>query len=159
MYNSYLEDLDMPFVYPGNPLTLIGKPTVGDGTFKGECAAIAQFLIPGLRNAHVCNWRRGEHVKNQVGLMPGTVIAIFDSNGRYIGSSKHNHSHGVAHVGLYVRQSAAGIEIVHQFKACTQIKGTLVGFSGQSVPGHKSGVSITGDTAEDDANNYYVVEL
>ena len=35
----------MPFVYP-NPLILVGKPTVGDGPYKGECAAIAQFLVP-----------------------------------------------------------------------------------------------------------------
>jgi len=154
----------MPFVYADNPLSLLGKPTAGNGKFKGECAAIAQFLVPGLENAHVCKWRRGEQVKNQPHLRPGTVIAIFDSNGRYIGTTKHNHSHGVAHVGLYVRQSHAGIEIVHQFKGYLKIKGTLVRFGGQFAAGpekHKSGVSAPDGwgTAEDDADNYYVVEL
>jgi hypothetical protein len=150
----------MPFVYPNNPLSLIGKPTAGEGKYKGECAAIAQFLVPGLGDAQVSQWRRGVQVKNQLTLRPGTVIAIFDSNGRYIGTTKHQHSHGTAHAGLYVRQSAVGIEIVHQFKLYPSIKGTLVRFGGHGVPGHKSGVSSYGSSApEDDANNYYVVEL
>ena len=121
----------------------------------------AQFLVPGLGNAHVSRWRRGAQVKGNFSLRPGTVIAIFDSNGRYIGTTKHNHSPGLAHTALYVRQSQVGIEIVHQWKSptCPKIKGALVRFGGQSVPGHKSGVSGSGGTREDDADNYYVVEL
>lgn len=150
----------MPFAYPNFPLSLVGKPTVGDGIYKGECAAIAQFLVPGLGNAHVSQWRRGAQVKSQPALRPGTVIAIFDSNGRYIGTSRHSHSDGVAHTALYVRQSAIGIEIVHQFKNSPYIKGALVRFGGQQAKGHRSGVSTTGSgTPEDDANNYFVVEL
>jgi hypothetical protein len=149
----------MPFVYPSSPLGLVGKPTVGEGEFKGECAAIAQFLVPGLGNAYVSQWRRGAQVKGQSTLRPGTVIAIFDSNGRYVGTKRHSHSHGIAHAALYVRQSAAGIEIVHQFTAYPNIKGALVRFGAQSPPGHKSGVFRFGGTPEDDANNYYVIEL
>ena len=150
----------MPFVYPNNPLHLVGKPTVGDGIFKGECAAIAQFLIPGLGNAHVSQWRRGAKVKGHLSLRQGTAIALFDSNGRYVGTTRHNHSYGIAHTALYVRQSAVGIEIVHQFKSCHHIKGALVRFGGKNKPGHTSGVSRTGyGTPEDDAENYYVVEL
>ena len=114
MYDVSGRTFDVPFRYPGNPLQLIGQPVVGDGQYKGECAAIAQFLVPGLGNRHVFSWRRGAQVKGNLTLAPGTVIAIFDSNGRYIGTSKHSHSHGVAHTGLYVRQSAIGIEIIHQ---------------------------------------------
>lgn len=150
----------MHFVYPNNPLSLVGKPTVGEGIYKGECAAIAQFLVPGLGLAHVSQWKRGAHVKGQLSLRPGTVIAIFDSNGRYIGTNRHSHAYGTAHTALYVRQSAVGIEIVHQFKSCPNIKGTLVRFSGRKALGHKSGVSRSGSgTPEDDAENYYVVEL
>ena len=68
----------MPFVYQHNPLTLIGTPTVGEGDLKGECAAIAQFLVPGLGNFHVSSWRRGAKVKDNRSVRPGTVIAIFD---------------------------------------------------------------------------------
>ena len=69
----------MPFVYP-NPLMLVGKATVGDGAYKGECAAIAQFLVPGLGSAHVALWKRGAQVQGNCNLLSGTVIAIFDSN-------------------------------------------------------------------------------
>jgi hypothetical protein len=85
----------MPFVYPHNPLTLVGKPTVGDGAYKGECAAIAQFLVPGLGNAHVAHWKRGAKVEGNSRLPPGTVIAIFDSNGRYIGTKNTSIQAGV----------------------------------------------------------------
>jgi hypothetical protein len=150
----------MSFVYPKNPLALIGTPTAGTGPYKGECAAIAQFLVPGLGNAHVSQWRRGVRVQGQLSLRPGTVIAIFDSNGRYIGTTKHSHLGGVAHTALYVRQSSVGIEIVHQFKSCPHIKGTLVRFDGAKTP-YKSGVSSPSGagTPEDDGKNYYVVEL
>lgn len=150
----------MPFVYPKNPLTLIGSPTVGEGEYKGECAAIAEFLVPGLGDVHVSQWKRGSRVKGDVSLRQGTVIATFDKNGRYIGTAIHNHAHGVAHTALYVRQTDIGVEVVHQFKGCGSIKGALIRFGGGRLPGHKSGVSALGlGTLEDDANDYYVVEL
>jgi hypothetical protein len=151
----------MPFIYPKNPLALVGQDTAGEGVYKGECAAIAQFLVPGLGNAHVSQWRRGARVKGNLSLRPGTVIAVFDSNGRYIGTKKHNHFPGLAHTALYVRQSPIGIEIVHQWKSssCPKIKAASVRFGGQATLGHKSGVSLDGGTREDDAENYYVVEL
>ena len=150
----------MPFVYPKNPQHLVGTPTAGEGRYKGECAAIAQFLVPGLGNAHVSKWKRGAKVKGNVSLRPGTVIAIFDSNGCYVGTKKHAHSHGIAHTALYLRKSVVGIEIVHQFTSCPHIKGTLIRFDGKKVPGFHSGVSTSGTgTPEDDAENYYVVEL
>jgi hypothetical protein len=148
----------MPFVYH-KPLSLIGKPTVGDPPNKGECAAIAQSLVPGLGDFHVTHWRRGAKVEGNSRLMPGTVIAIFDSNGRYIGTKKHNHSGGRAHTALYVKQSTKGIEVVHQFTSSPNIKGALIPFHGTKEKGHKSGVSAAGGTPEDAAENYYVVEL
>jgi hypothetical protein len=146
-------------VYPKNPLTLVGKPTVGDGVYKGECAAIAQFLVPGLGNSHVAQWRRGEKVQGNSRLLPGTVIVIFDCNGRYIGTRKHVHSGGLAHAALYVRQSPVGIDVVHQFTSSPVIRGTLIRFHGSKKEGHKSGVSASGKTPEDSAENYCVVEL
>jgi hypothetical protein len=151
--------MHMAFVYPNNPLSLVGTPTAGEGKYKGECAAIAQFLVPGLGNAHVSQWKRGAKVKGNRTLRSGTVIAIFDTNGRYIGTTQHNHSHGLAHTALYVGQSQVGIEVVHQSKSMAAIRGTLVRFGGKSIAGHKSGVSSGGSTPEDEAENYYVVEL
>ena len=150
----------MPFAYPTNPLALLGKPTVGSGIYKGECAAIAQFLVPGLGNAHVAHWRRGAKVKGMLTLRPGTVIAIFDSNGRYIGTQHHSYLGGVAHTALYVRQSNEGIEVVHQIKSSDRIKGTLIRFGGHKTHGYNSGVlPFRTGTPEDYAENYYVVEL
>ncbi len=59
----------------------------------------------------------------------------------------------MAHTALYVGQSPVGIDIVHQSKSAANIKRTQVRFKG------KSGVSREGGTPEDDAENYYVVEL
>lgn len=148
----------MPFKYPGNPLSLIGQPVAGEGAYKGECAAIAQFLVPGLGNRHVSSWKRGAAVRGNLSLAPGTVIAIFDSNGRYIGTKIHAHQPGLAHTALYVRQSDMGIEVVHQFKspACPCIRGTLIRFDGRRIEGYRSGVQK--GTPEDDGDNYFVVE-
>lgn len=148
----------MPFVYP-NPLSLVGKPVVGTGEFRGECAALAQFLVPGLDRVRVAQWKRGARVKDQQSLASGTVIATFDSNGRYIGTEIHAHKPGRAHIDLYVRQSSVGVEIVHQFKGSAIVSGALVRFGGHGAAGHHSGVSASGNTPEDDANNHYVVEL
>jgi hypothetical protein len=58
-----------------------------------------------------------------------------------------------------VRQSPVGIEVVHQFVSSAVIKGALIRFHGSKQEGYKSGVSISGGTPEDAAENYYVVEL
>jgi hypothetical protein len=91
-------------------------------------------------------------------LVTGTVIAIFNSNGDYQGSKFAQNVHGKAHTALYFRQSAEGIEVVHQYAGCGLIKGALIRFGGGRQVGHRSGVSASGGTLEDDANNYYVVE-
>ena len=145
----------MPFVYRKNTLALIGTPRVG----TGECAAIAQSLVAGLGDIHACHWRRGAKVQGNMSLLPGTVIATFDSNGRYIGTAKHNHSGGVAHTALYLGQTAVGVEIVHQFNSHPNIQGALVRFDGKKTAGLHAGVSASGGCPEDDARNYYAVEL
>lgn len=113
------------------------------------------------------------HVKGNP-LPPGTVIAIFDRNGVYVGQEHHSHAGGIAHTALYVRQSIEGIEVIHQFKRGGQpqpIQRTFIRFGGGKAiracsPGwadqgidDKSGVSGTSTQPEDDADNYYVVEL
>ena len=34
-------------------------------------------------------------------VLPGTVIAIFDSNGVNVGTKKHSHKGGIAHTALW----------------------------------------------------------
>src|SRR5260370_19453065 len=73
------------------------------------CAAIAQTLHPGV--PRVAHWTKGAKVKGNGHLRAGTVIAIFNSNGDYAGSSYHAVGHkvdghwvtyGIAHTALYV---------------------------------------------------------
>jgi hypothetical protein len=189
----------MPYVHPSHPLRL-REQTIGNG----ECAAIAQDdengvpgliprLIPGSHPERyyprVDDWTPGLKVKG-ANLVPGTVIAIFDSHGKYLGQKGYDYSGGKAHTALYVRQSSEGIEVVHQFHN-HPVCGTLIRFGGerltafstrdfnvrvsdstvpslrfaeQGIPAHLSGVSRLNTTRgivtpEDNADNYYVVEL
>ena len=139
-----------------NPLRYVGQRPKG----SGQCAALAQelgaHLVPPI--PLVAHWTRGARVRGSV-LLPGTVIAIFNSNGDYQGSQFAHNLDGKAHTALYVRQSNEGIEVVHQYRGCGTIKGSLIRFGGQKLEGHKSGVSSPGKKLEDDADNYYVVEL
>jgi hypothetical protein len=165
----------MPYISPDSPLSLLHNIKKGNG----ECAGIAQSYVPGLiprpdgSGPHASDWIRGAKVRGR-SIQAGTVIAIFDSNGVYVGQKHHAHKSGIAHVALYVQQSAEGIEVVHQHAKTDRIKGTLIRFGGgwlgdvctnERADGyHKSGVSgknisRQGITLEDDADNYYVVEL
>jgi hypothetical protein len=174
-----------------HPLSLIGGDPRGEGQYVGQCAALIQFEVPALMGHHVQDWMPGLRVKGR-SIRPGTAIAIFDSKGVYLGQKGHDFSHGKAHAALYVRQSEEGIEVVHQFRDCGKIRGTLVRFGGcklrqfdttdftlqalgsqamaarsvdNTLPDHRSGVSKPNTSGapiifpEDDADNYYVVEL
>src|ERR1035438_7474520 len=77
----------------------------------------------------------------------------------HIGTAKHNHSGGVAHTALYLGQTAVGVEIVHQFNSYPNIQGALVRVDGKKAAGLHAGVSASGGCPEDDARNYYAVEL
>ena len=133
------------------PLSLVGGPTKGEGTNKGQCAQLAQALRPDI--GVVVHWTRGAQVKGNLSLVPGTVIAIFDSNGRYLGQKHHSHAGGVAHTALYVGQNARGIRIVNQYANKDTIREDFV-FWGGGAPG----VSGTGLSPEDRGDNYFVVE-
>jgi hypothetical protein len=142
----------MPWVIPKSE-QLPGKKTVGVGlqqVNKGECAALAQGLAEGV--PPVAAWKRGDQVKGNGGLMPGTVIAIFDSNGDYVGQRFHAHQNGIAHTALYLGQTPDGVWVAHQHAGNPLIKWTFIRFRG------RTGVSRHGNTPEDDATNYYVVE-
>jgi hypothetical protein len=135
------------------PERLEGQETVGVGpqqVNKGECAALAQGLGKGV--PHVAAWKRGTQVKQNRNLMPGTVIAVFDKNGDYVGQKHHAHPPGTAHTALYLAQTNEGMWVIHQYKNNLKIKRTFIRFGG------RSGVSSVGNTLEDDASNYFVVE-
>src|ERR1035437_9770718 len=102
------EDFDV-HIHPA-PLSKIGKPWVKDGA----CPAIARNEVPTLKEHPVSEWKPGARVKGNSALPVGTVIAIFDHNGVYLGQEGLDYSGGKAHTALYIRQSSEGIEVVHQ---------------------------------------------
>jgi hypothetical protein len=150
----------MPWVIP-NPTQYIGHPKMGEGKDAGECAVLAQWLLPRFypqilndpEQFKTEHWRPGKAVAGHTDIQPGTVIATFKNN-RYTGL--HD---GTAHTALYVRQSSEGMEVVHQHRGIGRIQGALIRFRGPRPVGHKSGVRRLGGTLEDDIGHYHVVEI
>jgi hypothetical protein len=150
---------------------------LGRSSGNGECAGIAQAAVPGLTpllipGSHperyyprVSDWTRGHKVKGHH-LPVGTVIATFDSNGCYVGQAHFHHQGSrLAHTALYLGQNKEGIEVIHQY-AHHPARKALILFGGGKrgdacyADGYQStGVSRRGGCVEDDADNYYVVEL
>jgi len=106
--------------YMNNPNAPIGKwtcsPTssvtpfmevpTGDRTrgndLCGQCVSYVKKVCPSLPVTSI--WRKGPPVKNNRNILPGTVIATFNSSGRYEG-----------HAAIYVSQNSAGINIYDQY--------------------------------------------
>ncbi len=61
-----------------NPVQWLGKPSVGDG----ECVALVKKATDAPQTS---DWKRGPHVQGKLDIKSGTVIATFDSRGRYDG--------------------------------------------------------------------------
>jgi hypothetical protein len=115
------------------------KKLVGDG----QCVSLihAVTVAPG---ASV--WHQGEHVAGSKGILPGTIIATFDSNGRY-----GNHTDGTSHAAIYIGQTPSGIIVIDQWKGH--------GARPDHVPQQRT-IHIDGQSrmAVDKGINYYVVQ-
>lgn len=122
--------VDMAWVIH-NPVRHKGKTPVG----TGECAVLPQWFNSAI--PHTCHWKRGGPVKGRV-LIPGTVIATFNSNGDYV------NRHGF-HTALYVGQDAQGIKVIEQFSSLPAIRLHKYHFGDPT-------------SMENNADNYYVVE-
>lgn len=86
---------------------LIGGPLVG----SQQCVALVQECA-GAPNTLL--WKEGKAVKGNVHLKPGTAIATF-VKGKY-----SNRPHG-NHAAIYVRQDAAAIYVIDQWKGKSAI--------------------------------------
>ena len=127
----------MPFVVH-HPLQHVGKQPVG----SQQCAVLPQIILGSMPT--VPHWKKGAPVKGNI-LTPGTVIAVFNSNGDYAGSQFATNVHGRAHTALYVKQTNLGIEVVHQWFGCGTIRKSTIHFGG--------GANLAAN-----ADNYFVVE-
>jgi hypothetical protein len=89
-----------------DPRSLEKKPLIGGG----NCVDLVKGVVPGLKGLSTATWRRGAHVVDAKGLIPGTAIATFDERGRY-----PNHDHG-NHAAIFVASAGASIWVMDQWK-------------------------------------------
>lgn len=75
----------------------------GGNNHCGQCVSYVKKVCPTLRKK-TSDWKKGSLVKNNTKILPGTVIATFNSAGKYEG-----------HAAIYVSQSAAGINVYDQW--------------------------------------------
>jgi hypothetical protein len=80
-----------------DPRQWIGKPSVG----TGECVPLVQAATGAPDSTH---WRPGDLVKGNANIRPGTAIATFDRNGRYVG-----------HAAIYLGQDEHDIQVIDQW--------------------------------------------
>lgn len=74
----------------------------GNQVLDGQCAKLVQQVAPvGLTNT----WRAGAAVVGNNNLVPGTALAIMDSNGTY---GNHFQDGGLSHAVIYVGMDSSG---------------------------------------------------
>jgi len=70
--------------------------------YCGQCVSYVKTVCPALPST--TNWKKGAPVKDNKTISAGTIIATFNSAGRYEG-----------HAAVYVNQSSAGITVYDQW--------------------------------------------
>ena len=68
----------------------------------GQCVSFVKKVCPTL--PLTSNWSKGLHVRDNVAIAPGTVIATFNKAGKYEG-----------HAAIYVSQTSLGINVYDQY--------------------------------------------
>ena len=79
----------------------------GRAVDNGHCVRFVQTVAPEV--GHTSTWLRGDRVRGN-DIPPGTVIATFDSNGRYT-----NSTDGSSHAAVFVRQDGEGLHVIDQW--------------------------------------------
>ncbi|WP_052401533.1 BPSL0067 family protein [Muricoccus aerilatus] len=81
---------------------------IGRSTGSGQCVALVQAAKPEV--GKTAGWTRGEAVRGNTSLQPGTIIATFNSTGRYT-----NAEDGSSHAAIYLGQDESGIQVLDQW--------------------------------------------
>ncbi|MGF6973327.1 hypothetical protein QFZ94_001754 [Paraburkholderia sp. JPY465] len=79
---------------------------------NGECVTRVHAVVSISRSSL---WKRGDRVQGNVLIAKGTVIAKFDSNGRY-----GNYTNGTSHAAIYLGQTLDGITVIDQWNGHTK---------------------------------------
>ena len=116
----------------------IRATTVADnnGWYWGQCVSLVKALSK--NNVATSNWQRGDKVMTSYNVMPGTVIATFNSNGNYYG-------HVAIFRGYIYNNGRVGIMVYDQNYVSPYVVGK------HDLMAYGTGVS--------DADNYYVVRV
>jgi hypothetical protein len=106
--------------YATNPNAPVGQwvcaPTSGHALFEtapsgnvtkgpnycGQCVSYVKAVCPSLLGS--TSWKKGAAVKNNADIVPGTVIATFNDEGKYLG-----------HAAIYVNQTTVGVNVYDQW--------------------------------------------
>ena len=80
----------------------------GQAVGTGQCVALVQAADPAVGLTRT--WTQGGQVQGNSNLQPGTVIATFDSAGRYA-----NAVDGSSHAAIYLGQNSEGIQVLDQW--------------------------------------------
>jgi hypothetical protein len=78
---------------------------------NGQCVT---FVHAAVLTPPSSAWKVGAKVKGNMILRPGTVIAVFDPDGRY-----GNHLDCRSHAAIYLSQNATGLQVLDQWKGHT----------------------------------------
>jgi hypothetical protein len=81
---------------------------LGQAVGSGQCVALVQFADPSV--GATATWTQGGAVQGNTTLQPGTIIATFNSNGKYA-----NATDGSSHAAIYLGQNAQGIQVEDQW--------------------------------------------
>jgi hypothetical protein len=129
-----VNEVKMPYVADLIAADALKGQLVGNG----QCVTFIHAAIPTPPSSA---WRKGTQVKGAM-ITPGTVIATFDSDGRY-----GNHMNGSSHAAIYLGQDLLGIRVLDQWHGHTTqpVHERLIRFKG----GH--GLKV------DDGDQFYVV--
>lgn len=115
---------------------------VGSKDYWGECVSFAKALSKSTLNTNY--WIKGRNVVSSGNVKPGTVIATFGSNGKYLNKRGYSHT---AIFREYVRDS----------------NWKIIGFSVWDQNYVKTGIvgrhDIRSGTKTSEATNYYVVQV
>lgn len=94
--------------YPKAFMAADHEKYIGQSTGSGQCVALVQAAKPEV--GKTSGWTRGEAVRGNAALQPGTIIATFDGNGRYA-----NAEDGSSHAAIYLGQDESGIQVLDQW--------------------------------------------
>lgn len=79
---------------------------------NGQCVTLVHAVVS---TPPASLWHKGDRVKGNRTISPGTVIATFDSDGRY-----GNHVDGRSHAAIYLGQDLTGIRVLDQWNGHTR---------------------------------------